>query len=97
MELLFAIPVEGVNETHIFRAIMGLYLASAAFWAAGAMSPALRTPALWGVAVFMLGLAAGRILSVVVDGTPHPILLGYILIELVVGGLALMLLRRDTA
>ena len=57
---LLGFPVEGLHQTHVFRAIMGLYLANAAFWLAGALSPALRRPALWGLFVFMAGLAGGR-------------------------------------
>lgn len=67
---------------------MGLYLANAAFWLAGASRPALTVPALWALLIFMSGLAAGRILSVALDGTPNPLFLGFIAVELVLAGLA---------
>ncbi len=39
---LFDFPVEGTNQTHIFRAITGLYLANATFWLVAAGKPKLR-------------------------------------------------------
>nr|WP_290544873.1 DUF4345 domain-containing protein [Aestuariivirga sp.] len=69
---LFGIDASAVNIRHVFRAVMGLYLALACFWAAGAFMPGLRIPALWSLVVFMVGLALGRILSILVDGWPHP-------------------------
>jgi hypothetical protein len=92
--LLFDVSVSNVNGTHMFRAIMGLYLAMAAFWVAGALHVQLRHAALWSVLVFMLGLAAGRALSLAIDGMPHWLMLGYLLVELVLGGAAWRLLKR---
>lgn len=94
---LLGFPVEETNQTHVFRAIMGLYLANAAFWIAGAMRPALRAPALWTLLLFMAGLAAGRILSVVVDGMPNPVLIFYLVVELVFAALAVRCLRLRQA
>ncbi len=93
---LFGFPVEGTNQTHIFRAIMGLYLANALFWVIGAMMPSLRVPSLWVLYLFMSGLAAGRILSIVVDGFPNFVLLFYLAAELVFGFLAMRCLRNFT-
>ena len=45
---------------------MGLYLALVVFWIAGARNESLRLPALWSLTVFMLGLAAGRVVSLIV-------------------------------
>ena len=39
---LFGIDVSGVDTRHIFKAFMGLYLALAGFWIAGAVRPKLR-------------------------------------------------------
>ncbi|MFN0098797.1 MAG: hypothetical protein ACKVS7_08995 [Gemmatimonadaceae bacterium] len=38
---LFAVPVESVNGAHIFRAVMGLYLALSTFWSVGAYRASL--------------------------------------------------------
>ena len=78
---LFGIDASGVNTRQIFRAIMGLYFAFIGLWVAGALRPALRLPALWSLFVFTLGLAMGRLLSLAIDGWPHPILFAYMLAE----------------
>lgn len=82
LPFLFDIEVDTVNSTHIYRAVMGLYLANIVFWIAGARNEALTVPALWGLTVFMLGLAAGRTASLVIDGMPHPLLLVYLVLEI---------------
>jgi hypothetical protein len=94
LDYLFAVPVQTVNGAHIFRAVMGLYLALAAFWIIGAYKAHLRQAALLSLIVFMLGLAAGRLLSLVVDGTPHWLLLAYLVLELGMGVVGLQLLKR---
>jgi len=70
-------------------------LANAAFWMAGAMKPSLSVAALWSLFLFMAGLAAGRIVSIVVDGVPAPALIFYTVVELGFAALALICLRRS--
>ena len=41
---LLGFPVEGVNQTHVFRAIMGLYLANALFWLVASTKPKCSSP-----------------------------------------------------
>jgi hypothetical protein len=91
---LFDVPIQNVNGTHIFRAIMGLYLALAALWMAGASKAHLRQAALYSAVAFMLGLAAGRILSLVVDGLPNALLLFYLALELGMGLAGVLLLKH---
>ena len=79
---LFNIEVSNINSTHMFRAIMGLYLALVVFWIVGARWNSLTLPALWSLTVFMLGLAAGRAVSFVFDGMPHYLLTMYFILEL---------------
>ncbi|WP_424966862.1 DUF4345 domain-containing protein [Dinoroseobacter sp. S375] len=79
---MFGIDASAANTRHIFRAVMGLYLALALFWLMGARKPDLRIPALWSLVIFMGGLAAGRALSLLLDGLPHPLLLIYLFLEL---------------
>ena len=95
VSFLLGFPVEQTNLVHVFRAVMGLYLANAAFWVAGAMRPSLRVPALWSLFLFMAGLAAGRIVSIVLDGVPAPALIFYTVVELGFAVLAFMCLRRS--
>jgi len=94
LQQLYGITVEGTNLTHIFRAYMGLYLAASALWLAGAFSTRLRRPALIAAGVFMLGIAAGRRLSLALDGMPDPKFIVYLAIELAAGIPALLLARR---
>ena len=94
LEKLFSIGVEGTNLTHVFRAVMGLYLGMIVIWVLGAFRRSLTRPALVCCAVFMLGLAFGRVLSFLVDGQPHWLLIVYALLEISFGLLALALLRK---
>lgn len=98
LQWLFGIDATSVNASHIFRAVMGLYLGLVLFWIAGAFRPELQLAALWSLAVFMLGLAAGRVISLMLDGFPHPLLFTYLLLEVIMGVIALMLIgKRDRA
>jgi len=93
LDAVFGIKVDTVNLTHIMRAVMGLYLGMVVLWVWGAFRKSMETPALVACAVFMLGLAAGRILSFVMDGMPHWLLIVYALLEIVLGLIAVVLLK----
>ena len=95
LEFLFGIQVDSPNLSHIFRAVMGLYFGMIVLWVAGAFHQPLAAPALASCAVFMLGLAAGRLLSLVLDGRPHWLLLVYTGLEIVFGLAALGLFKRN--
>ena len=97
LDALFGIAVDTINLTHIMRAIMGVYLAMAVLWIVGAFNQQLTSPALMSCAVFMLGLAAGRILSFIVDGMPHWLLIIYAALEVVLGLVAIAIYRRRAA
>lgn len=90
---LFGIEVDTVNLTHILRAVMGLYLALVCFWIAGTLRRELTVPALWSLVVFMFGLAAGRIMSLVLDGMPHWLLFAYLVVEVAFGAIGWKLLQ----
>lgn len=79
--LLYGIDIDSISIAHIFRAVMGLYLAMVVFWILGATNDSLRFPALCSVVVFMAGLALGRLISLFVDGIPAPLLAVYLLLE----------------
>ena len=89
------ITVSDTNSMNIFRAVMGLYLALALFWTIGAFKVQMRQAALYSLVVFMFGLAAGRILSLIVDGMPHWLLVVYLGLEVGFGALGMLLLRRS--
>jgi len=79
--MLYGVEIDSINVTHIFRAVMGLYLAMVIFWILGAIREPLRFAALCSVVVFMGGLAMGRILSLLVDGIPVAPLVIYLVLE----------------
>ena len=87
--------VEGTDETHIFRALMGLYLGMVAFCFIAAFTPEWRHVAVIWAVFFAYSLALGRILSLIVDGMPSHMLLFYLAVELMVGTLGLLVLRRE--
>jgi hypothetical protein len=97
LDALFGISVDTTNLTHIMRAVMGLYVGMVVFWLWGAFSRPIVGPALAGCAVFMLGLAAGRILSFILDGMPHWLLVLYAGLEIVLGLIAVALYRGQSS
>ena len=54
--ILFNIDATPVNVSHIFRAVMGLYLALAAFWVMGAFRSNMRLHALYSLVIFYVRL-----------------------------------------
>jgi len=97
LDALFGINVDTTNLTHIMRAVMGLYFGMVAFWLCGAFSRSMARPALGACAVFMLGLAAGRLLSFILDGLPHWLLIVYAALEIALGLIAVMLYRAHNS
>ena len=97
LDALFGIEVDTTNLSHIMRAVMGLYLGMVVFWLWGAFRRSMAGTALAACAVFMLGLAAGRILSLVLDGLPHWLLIVYATLEIVLGLTAVTLYRRHSS
>ena len=91
LDALFGITVDGTNLKHIMRAVMGLYFGMVVLWVWGAVKKQMTAPALVGCAIFMLGLAAGRILSFLLDGMPHWLLVVYAVLEIVLGLIAIAL------
>ncbi|UPR33744.1 DUF4345 domain-containing protein [Vibrio cyclitrophicus] len=82
--MFFGIELNTIEMTNIFRATMGLYMAMGAFWLVAAFNTKYTLSALHSVIVFMSGLAIARIVSMLVDGTPNIILIGYTVIEAVI-------------
>ena len=97
LDALFGITVDTTNLTHIMRAVMGLYLGMVVLWLWGGFNRSMTGPALVACAVFMLGLAAGRLLSFALDGVPHWLLVVYAVLEIALGVIAITLYKRSTA
>ena len=66
----FNLQISTTDTVHIFRSLMGLYLAMLASWFWGAFKPAFWKTATIINILFMSGLAAGRIISFMADGWP---------------------------
>jgi hypothetical protein len=79
----FDFQVQSTDLTHVFRAMMGLYIAFAGLFLAGVAIPWLWKASTLCNIVMMGGLAAGRILSILVDGSPSPLFLTGFFVELV--------------
>jgi hypothetical protein len=66
----FDIHVNTIDEHSVFKAIMGLYLGFSILWVLGVFKANYLKLALVTNLIFMLGLGFGRLLSLVMDGTP---------------------------
>lgn len=89
------IEVVGTDQTQIFRALMCLYLGASIFWAIAAFKPEWRRVAVIWAVFFALSLAVGRVISIVVDGPPSPLLDVYLGLEVLAGLWGLALLMRE--
>ncbi len=92
---LYGFSVDTLNLKHIFRGQMGLCIGQTALYFLGAFQPKFRQLALGALVAFMLGLAAGRCISIVVDGIPHWALTFSAIAEIVMGLIGLRLLLRE--
>jgi Domain of unknown function (DUF4345) len=84
----FAAQVLGIaapyhNLWHLLRAMMFLYFAFGLFWLYAAFNARYRGPALLTVMLFPAGLVIGRIISLIADGKPSPLLFFYMAVELI--------------
>jgi hypothetical protein len=84
-----------VDQSHILRAVMMLYVSLGLFWLWSAFSDKYRDAGILVLCIFCGGLVAGRILSVIVDGMPSPLLILYIAMELSLVPVCVWLLRRE--
>lgn len=69
-DLQFNIHLNTVDEHNFFKAIMGLYLGFSVLWVLGVFKTKYLRLAVVTNLVFMLGLGGGRVLSLILDGTP---------------------------
>jgi hypothetical protein len=91
------IPADTVNQIHLFRAIMGIYWATATLWVIGAFKPELARTAIISLIVFMGGALIARLVSFGVDGIADGFFIQSAVIEVVFVGLAFVLLRKAPA
>lgn len=92
----FEIQVNTIDEHNVFKAIMGLYSGFSVLWMLGIFNASFLKPALLTNMIFMLGLAFGRMISIVLDGIPTT---GYVFgtfCELFLGLYGLWVLQNKT-
>ena len=94
---LMDVSVEGTDQLHVYRGVMGIYLGMSLYWMGAAFRPAWARPAILSVVFLMGGLAIGRALSVVLDGVPSLSLVAYLLLEVVIALIGLVVLKRGGA
>lgn len=90
-----SIRVEGTDQTQIFRALMCLYLGMSAFCVIAAFKSAWRHVAVIWAVFFMLSIALGRVISLLVDGPPSRVLDLYLAVEVLSGLFGLAVLARE--
>jgi hypothetical protein len=83
------------NIAHILRAVMGLYIALGLFWLYSAFHAPYRNVAILTTAIFSGGLVSGRMLSLLNEGQPAPLLTFYVAAELLLVPVALWIYRLD--
>ena len=83
-----------VNVAHILRAVMCLYLGLGLFWLCAAFSDKHRNTAVLTTIIFAGGLVIGRIVSVIADGQPSPILMIYLVLEIMLIPVAYWIFTR---
>ena len=95
LPMLFQFDSAGGDTVQVLRAIMGLYFATIILWLLGAIrgGPLMRT-ALISEIVFMSGLAGGRLLDLLLKGWPSPMLVVYIVAELVLATWGIFCLKK---
>jgi hypothetical protein len=83
-----------IGFTHILRAVMGLYIALGLFWLYAAFDTRYRNVAVLTTVIFCVGLVSGRLISLVADGRPPPLLLLYAAMELALAPIGLWVWKQ---
>jgi hypothetical protein len=92
--MVFDVTINSIDEANIFKAIMGLYLAFSLLWIIGIFQISLWKTATVSNIIFMLGLAFGRIISILLDGIPTTVFVVGTIGELVLGLFAYYQLKK---
>lgn len=92
----FDIQVNTIDQTNMLRATMCLYLAVCFVLFLGAWEPKYWKGATQLNVMFMLSLAAGRALSMFLDGMPTQGYIVSIIVEIALGGFSIYQLKKYT-
>ena len=87
------IPEMSVDFAHILQVIIGLDLGLGLFWLCSAFNDRHRNTAGLTTAIFAGGLVTGRLISLLADGWPSPILLVYVALEFLLIPIAVWVFR----
>ena len=94
-DLLLDIKPVAVDEHNLLKAIMLLYLGFSILWIYGLVSKTYFKVALISHMIFMLALATGRLLSMVLDGNPSDAYIYGTVGELILGLYGLWVMRTN--
>jgi len=94
---IFDFKVGSNDLKQVFRATMGLYLGMVILWVTGIFKPDYWRTATIANVFFMLGLATGRIISLITDGTPSISFSVGLALELTLGLWGIINLKKDKA
>jgi len=72
-----------LDFAHILRAVVGLYLGLGLCWLFSAFNNSYQNAAVLTTVIFAGGLVSGRLVSLLADGQPSPVLVVYIALELI--------------
>ena len=84
-----------VDQAHILRAVMCLYLGLGLFWLSAALSDKYLDAAVLTTIIFSAGLVIGRMVSFILDGIPSHLLIFYAVIELAIVPVGYWVLTRS--
>jgi hypothetical protein len=80
---LYGMGIQSVSEANIVRsACGGIFLAFSVLFGLGALKDSYKKEGLIALLTFMGGLALGRAVSFIADGTPHLLLVGVFVVEI---------------
>lgn len=93
---IYGVDIQSPSEANIFRSGSGsLFVAVAILFCLGASNPRYTRTSLITLFTFMSGLAVGRVVSIVMDGWPHPLLIAVLVVEASYAGAAAYVLRTE--
>jgi len=96
MLAFYSVTLDSINEASIIRSVYGgLFLGFAVLFLAGALKQEYSRPALLALLAFMGGFAVGRVISLLADGVPSPLVLGLFGLEVTFASAAAYLLARS--
>lgn len=88
------IPVDTIDLANMLKAIMCLYLGFSVLWSLGIAKTHYWKIATQSNVLFMLTLASGRLLSMMLDGIPTGGYIFGVIAELLIGMISIYQLRR---